>query len=286
MIALTGATGQLGRLVIDHLLTQVPAHDIVAVVRSAAKAADLAARGVSVREATYAEPIALQRAFTGIDRLLLISSSEIGQRTTQHQQVIASARQARVGGVIYTSLLRAATSPLSLAGEHLATEAILQASGVPAIILRNGWYTENHTASIPAALAHGVFVGSAGTGRISWAARTDYAAAAAAALTGRGGIEFGRTYELAGDTAHSLADLAAELSRQSGRTIPYQNLPEATYRDILLKAGLPAPLAGGLAAWDVDASNGALLDESRTLSRLIGRPTTPLAESIKQALGK
>lgn len=282
MIALTGATGHLGRLVISQLLQKVPAADIVAVVRDAAKATDLAASGIAVRAAAYTDPTALVRAFTGVDRLLLISSSEIGQRTAQHRNVIEAAKQAQVKLLIYTSLLHADTSPLSLAQEHRETEALIKSSGVPFIILRDGWYVENYTVSIPAAIAHGAFIGSAGTGRISWAARADYAAAAVAALTGR--AQAGQTYELAGDTACTLADLAAEISRQTGKTIPYQDLPETAFRDILLKVGLPAPLAAGLAAWDIDASRGALLDESRTLSRLIGRPTTPLAESVGQAL--
>lgn len=282
MIAITGATGQLGRLVLNQLLQKVPAAGLVAVVRDATKAADLAARGVAVRVAAYTDPGALARAFTGVDRLLLISSSEIGRRTDQHRNVIEAAKQANVKLLAYTSVLHADTSPLSLAPEHRETEALIKASRVPFVILRDGWYVENYTVSIPAALANGAFIGSAGTGRISWAARADYAAAAAAALTGH--AQAGQTYELAGDTAYTLADLAAEISRQTGKTIPYQDLPEPAFRDILLKAGLPEPLAAGLAAWDVDASRGALLDESRTLSRFIGRPTTPLAESVRQAL--
>lgn len=282
MIALTGATGQLGRLVLDQLLAQVPAASVVAIVRDAAKASDLAARGVTVRVAAYTDPAALARAFAGVERLLLISSNEIGQRAAQHRNVIAAAQQARVGLLIYTSILRADTSPINLAAEHLATEGAIQASGLPHIILRNGWYTENYTVSIAPAVSHGAFIGSAGNGRIAWAARADYAAAAVVVLTGR--AQTGKTYELAGDIPGTLADLAAEISRQTGKAIPYQDLPEAAYRDILLTVGLPPVFAAGIAAWDVDASRGALLDESHTLSRLIGRPTTTLAESVRQAL--
>ena len=282
MIAVTGATGQLGRLVINQLLLKVPAATVIAVVRDAAKASDLAARGITVRIAPYTDPAALTRAFAGVGQLLLISSNEIGQRAAQHRNVIEAAKQAGVKLLVYTSLLHADTTSLNLAPEHRETEAILKSSGVPFVILRNGWYTENYTASIPPAVANGAFIGSAGTGRISWAARADYAAAAVVALTG--GAQTGKTYELAGDTAGTLDELAAEISCQTGKTIPYQNLPEATYRDILLKVGLPPGLAAGLASWDVDVSRGAVLDESRTLSKLIGRPTTPLAESVKQAL--
>lgn len=282
MIAITGATGQLGRLVISQLLQKVPAAGLIAVVRDPAKASDLATRGVTVRAAAYGDPAALARAFTGIDQLLLISSSEIGQRAAQHRNAIVAAQQAGVKLLVYTSMLHADVSPMNLAPEHRETEAAIRTSGLPFVILRNGWYIENYLFSLPAALANGAFIGSAGNGRISWAVRADYAAAAVAALTGQ--AHAGQTYELAGDTAYTLADLAAEISRQTNRSIPYQDLPEAAFRDILLKAGLPAPFAAGFAAWDVDASHGALLDDSRTLSRLIGRPTTPLAESVKQAL--
>lgn len=282
MIAITAATGQLGRLVVTQLLEKIPARGIVAIVRNPAKAADLAARGVTVRQAAYTEPAALEQALVGVDRLLLISSNEIGQRTAQHQNVIAAAKRADVKLLIFTSLLHADTTTIDLAPEYTATEQAIKTSGLPHIILRNGWYAENYTASVGPAVANGAFLGSAGNGQISLAARADYASAAVAALTGR--AETGRTYELAGDSAVTLADLAAEISRQTGKAIPYRNLPEAEYAAILLKIGLPPIFAHGLARWDVDASRGALFDDSRELSRLIGHPTTPLAESVRQAL--
>lgn len=282
MIAITAATGQLGRLVVEQLLTQVSASQVVAVVRDPAKAEALAARGVTVRGASYDDLAALERAFVGIEKVLLISGNELGRRAPQHANVIAAARRAGARLIVYTSLLRAHASPLSLAPEHFATEQTLQQSGVPFIVLRNGWYHENYTASIAPALTHGALVGSAGQGRISSAARADYAAAAVAALTGR--AEGGRTYELAGDSAYTLTEFAAELSRQTGKTVPYVNLPEAQYADVLLKAGLPAPFAQAIASWDTGASQGALFDDQHELSRLIGRPTTPLADAIRTAL--
>lgn len=282
MIAITATTGQLGRLVLNELLAKVPASQVVAIVRNAAKASDLAARGVAVRTADYTDVAALTAAFAGVEKVLLISSNEIGQRAAQHRNVIAAAQRAGVKLLVYTSLLRADTSPLNLAAEHVASEGALKASGLPFIILRNGWYTENYTVSVPPAVANGAFLGSAGDGRISSAARADYAAAAVAALTGRAAV--GKTYELAGDTAYTLADLAAEISRQTGKAIPYRNLPEGDYRAILLKVGLPEGLAAGLASWDVDASRGALFDDGHQLSKLIGRPTTALSESVRQAL--
>lgn len=282
MIAITAATGHLGHLVITQLLEQVPASRVIAVVRNPAKAADLTSRGITLRQASYTEPAALEQAFAGVEKLLLISSSEIGQRVPQHLNVIEAAKRAGVKLVVYTSILRADTTPIDLGVEHLATEKALQASGLPHIILRNGWYTENYTGSVGPAVANGAFIGSAGDGRISLAARTDYAAAAVAALTGK--AQIGRTYELAGDTAVTLTELAAEISKQTGKTIPYRNLSEADYAAILLQIGLPPVFARGLARWDVDASHGALFDDGRQLSQLIGRPTTPLAESVRQAL--
>ncbi|MBO1020446.1 SDR family oxidoreductase [Methylobacterium sp. SD274] len=281
----TGASGHLGRLVIAALLERVPAGAVVAGVRSleSEAAQALRDRGVAVRVADYARPETLAEAFRGIERLLLISSSEVGRRVAQHGNVIAAAKAAGIGRLVYISLLHADTSPLSLAGEHRATEAAIAGSNLPATILRNGWYTENYTASIPGALAGGAFLGSAGDGRIASAARADFAAAAALVLAGDG--HDGRTYELAGDEAYTLADLAAELSRQTGRDIPYRDLPQADYAALLKGFGLPDVLADSLAAWDVDAAHGALFDEGRQLSTLIGRPTTPLSASIAAALG-
>ncbi|MDQ2103426.1 SDR family oxidoreductase [Azospirillum isscasi] len=278
-IAVTGATGQLGRLVIARLKETVPASGLVALARSPAKAADL---GVEVREADYGNPDALARALAGVDTLLLISSNEIGQRAAQHRNVIGAAKAAGVARIVYTSLLHADRSPLSLADEHRVTEEELKASGISFTILRNGWYTENHTGSVGAALAGGAFIGSAGDGRISSATRADYADAAVAVLTGTG--HEGKTYELAGDTAVTLGDLAAEISRQSGKDIPYRNLPEADYAAILAGFGLPDAFAKGIASWDVDASKGALFDDGRQLSTLIGRPTTPLSAAVAAAL--
>lgn len=282
MIVVTGATGQLGRLVIQNLLKTVPAAQIVAAVRSPQKAADLAALGVQVREADYTKPATLAAAFAGADKLLLVSSSEIGQRAAQHRAAIDAARAAGVKLVAYTSILRAPTSTLALAAEHVETEAMLRASGLPHVLLRNGWYTENYTGSVPAALAHGAVIGSAGAGRIAAAARADYAAAAAAVLLKDG--QAGKVYELAGDSAFTLAALAAEIARQSGKPVAYQDLPEAAYKAALVGFGLPEGFAALLAQSDVAASQGALFDDGHQLGALIGRPTTPLADSVAAAL--
>ncbi|UOA25672.1 SDR family oxidoreductase [Pseudosulfitobacter sp. DSM 107133] len=278
-LAVTGATGQLGRLVIAGLKDKMDAGDIVALVRSPEKAADL---GVAVRKADYDASETLAPALEGVDTLLLISGSEIGQRTAQHRAVIDAAKAAGVQNIVYTSLLAADTSPLSLAEEHRATEAMIKASGLTYTILRNGWYTENYTGSVPGAVQAGAFVGSAGDGRISSAARADYAAAAVAVLTA--GDHAGKTYELAGDSAYTLADLAAEISAQTGKTIPYQNLPQDEYAKILVSVGLPEGFAAALASFDVDASQGALFHDGKDLSTLIGRPTTPLSTAVSAAL--
>lgn len=285
MIVVTGATGQLGRLVIAQLLERgVPASGIVAAVRSPAKAADLAARGLQVREADYGKPETLAKAFAGAERVLLISSSELGQRLPQHLAVIEAARAAGVKQLAYTSLLHADRSPLGLAAEHRATEEAIVASGLPHVLLRNGWYTENYLASVSAALQHGVFIGAAGDGRIASATRADYAAAAAAVLTQP--IAGNRIVELAGDSAYTLAELVAEVNRQTGKMVAYQNLPQADFAAALVGAGLPKPFADLLADSDAGAAQGALFDGSGALSALIGRPSTPLAVALKAALSK
>ena len=279
IIAITGASGHLGRLVVPRLRAALPTTDIVALARSPEKAADL---GVAVRAADYDKPDTLDAALAGADTLLLISSSDIGRRVEQHTNVIAAAKGAGVKRIVYTSLLHADTSSLSLATEHVATEAALKDSGLVHTVLRNGWYSENHTASIPATLQAGFFAGSAGDGRISAATRADFADAAVAELAGEG--HDGKVYELAGDAPYTLSELAAELSRQVGREIPYRNLPPAEYAALLREAGISDAYAEAIAQFDVDASTGALFDDGRELSRLIGRPTTPLADAVAEAL--
>jgi NAD(P)H dehydrogenase (quinone) len=283
MFVITGATGQLGRLVIDRLLQKVPASQIVAAVRSPEKAADLVARGIQVRQADYSQPATLDSAFTGAEKVLLISSSEVGQRVAQHQAVIDAAKKAGVKLLAYTSVLHADTSLLGLAEEHRQTETALAASGVPGVILRNGWYNENYTAGIPGDLAHGAHFGSAGEGRISSAARADYADAAVAVLTS-GDDQAGRVYELAGDTSYSLGEFAAEVSRHAGKPVSYTDLPEAEYKAALLQAGLPEFVAELLANSDAAAAKGALFDDGHQLSKLTGRATTPLSVSVTAAL--
>jgi NAD(P)H dehydrogenase (quinone) len=271
--------GELGRLVVSKLKARAATTDLVALVRSPAKVTDL---GVATRQTDYTKPAVLDHAFVGIDLLLLISASELGQRVARHHNVIEAAKKAKVKRIVYTSLLHADTSPLDLADEHRATEGELKGSGIPFTILRNGWYTENYTSLIPHALAGGAFIGSAGDGKISSATRADYAEAAVVALTGQGHAS--KMYELAGDQAYTLRDLAAEISRQTGKTIPYKNMREADYAAALVAAGLPEPLAKAIAGWDIGASKGALFDDSHQLSTLIGRPTTPMSSAVADAL--
>ncbi|MTV36930.1 SDR family oxidoreductase [Duganella radicis] len=282
MIVVTAATGQLGRLVIAKLLNTTPAAQIVAAVRDPAKAADLAAQGVQVRRADYTDPASLDAAFAGAGKVLLISSNDLGNRVAQHRNAIDAAARAKVSLLAYTSVLHADRSTLSLAAEHRETEDAVRASGVPYSLLRNGWYVENYTGSLGAAVAHGALAGGAGEGRIAAAAREDYAEAAAAVLTKAGAVE--QVYELAGDTSFTLADLAAEVSRQTGKAIPFHNLSQEEYRGMLVNVGLPAPLAELIADSDAQAAKGALFDDSRTLGKLIGRPTISLADAVKAAL--
>lgn len=278
-IGVTGATGQLGRLVVESLKSKVSAETIVALVRNPEKAADL---GIEARAFDYTQAENLVASLKGIDKLLLISGNEVGQRLPQHLAVIDAAKQAGVKQLFYTSLLHADSSPLGLATEHLATEVAIKESGLTYTILRNGWYTENYTGSAKGAVGAGAFIGNAGDGKIASAARVDYAEAAAVVLAGEG--HEGKTYELAGDEAYTLTELAAEISKQSGKTIPYNNLTEAEYAGILKSFGLPDGLAEMLANSDTGASKGGLFDDSKVLSELIGRPTTSLAKVLADAL--
>lgn len=282
-IAITGASGQLGQLVIDALLTQVPASRIIATARKPEKLQHLAAKGVEIREADYDRPETLERAFAGVDTLLLISASEVGKRVPQHKAVVDAAKRAGVKLLGYTSLLNADTSPLGLAEEHRQTEAAIKESGLPSVILRNGWYSENYDGVIPSAVQHQAVLGSAGEGRIAMASRADYAAAAAAVLTSDED-QAGRVYELAGDQGYTLAELAAEIARQSGQEVAYQDMPQEAYKQVLLGIGLPEPVADMLADSDVGASQGGLYHGGRQLSALTGRPTITLEESVARAL--
>lgn len=282
MIAITGATGQLGLLVIDNLLKTVAAHQLVAIVRNPAKARALSDQGIVVRQGDYTDEAALKSALQGVEKLLLISGSEVGQRAVQHRNVINAAKAAGVKFIAYTSLLHADKSPLGLHVEHVETEKMLAESGITYTLLRNGWYTENYLASAPPAIEHGVFIGAAGDGKIASATRADYAAAAAKVMSEDG--HAGKVYELAGDNAWTLSELAAELGKQSGKNVRYQNLSEADFAAALKSVGLPAGLAEMLADSDVGASKGGLFDDSRTLSKLLQRPTTPLSDSVKSIL--
>lgn len=274
-IAITGATGQLGRLAIAALKARGATP--IALARNPAKAADL---GVEVRAFDYtsADPAALK----GVETLVLISSNDFNDRAGQHSKALQAAKAAGVKHVIYTSILKGDASPLMLAEDHKTTEAALRASGLAHTVLRNGWYTENFTGSLGAAVAHGAMIGSNGTGRVHGAPRKDYAEAIAVVATDP--AHQGKVYELAGDTGFTMAEMAAEVSRQLGKDIPYNALPAETYAGILQGFGLPAGFALALADSDLQAAAGALADDSRSLSRLIGRPTTPMAETVRAAL--
>ncbi|HEX7872929.1 MAG TPA: SDR family oxidoreductase [Sphingobium sp.] len=278
MYAVTGASGQLGRLVIETLLTQIEPGQIVALVRDPTKVAEFANKGVVVRAFDYNDGATLASALEGVDRLLLISSNEVGQREAQHRAVIDAARAAGVGFIAYTSILDADRSPLGLAIEHRATEAAIVESRLPYAFLRNGWYTENYTMNAVGEVAHGAVIGSTADGKISAAGRSDYAAAAAAVLVSR--QETNQIYELAGDESFTLADYAATLSKVSGKAVSYVYMAETEYRAALEGIGLPEPLAAMLAESSATAAGGALFEQGRTLSTLIGRPTLSLEAAV------
>ncbi|MGW8063532.1 SDR family oxidoreductase [Streptomyces ziwulingensis] len=280
-IVITGATGHLGRHVVRQLLEKVPADQVTAVVRDRDKAADLAARGVRPAVADYNSPETFDGLFAAGDRVLLISGNEFDKgRVQQHTVVIEAAKKAGVALLAYTSAPSSLTA--ALADDHRATEDVLVGSGLPYVLLRNGWYHENYTEQLAPVLEHGAVVQAAGEGRVSSAARADYAAAAVAVLTGEGHAN--TAYELGGDEAWSFAEYAAELSRQTGKEIAYTPVSTDAYTGILTGAGLPGPLAAVLAGVDGAIEKGELVVSTGDLSRLTGRPTTPLAEAVSAAL--
>ncbi|MGV9266246.1 SDR family oxidoreductase [Kitasatospora sp. NPDC003701] len=285
MYVVTGATGQLGRLVVEGLLAKVPAGEVAVAVRSAEKAADLAARGVTVHVVDYDRPESLASAFAAGDRVLLISGSEVGRRIPQHTAVVEAARAAGVALLAYTSAPGAAT--FRLADEHKATEAAIRESGLPFSFLRNGWYTENYLGDAAGTVARGVVVGSAGQGRVASAPRRDYADAAVAVLVGdgHGGGHENTVYELSGDAAWSLPELAAELAQASGKPVEHREVTPAEHRAVLVGAGLPEGFAEVLVDVDAGIARGELAGTPGDLAGLIGRPTVPLAESVRTALG-
>ncbi|UTT70060.1 SDR family oxidoreductase [Arthrobacter sp. DNA4] len=281
-IVVTGATGQLGRHVLEALLERgVLTEDIVAAGRSVEKLADFAARGVHVQPMDYADAASVQAALKGAKRVLLISGSEVGQRVDQHRTVIEAAKAEGVELLAYTSIANADTTAMLLADEHKTTEALLRESGVPFVLLRNGWYLENYTEQLPGTLAQGAVAGSAGDGKVSGASRADYAHAAAAVLVADD--QAGKVYELGGDDAFSMADLASEISAATGKSISYNNLPAGEYAGLLASVGVPEAFAEILADSDLGIARGDLLVSTGDLRRLIGRPTTSLGQAVRAA---
>ncbi|WP_339111997.1 NmrA family NAD(P)-binding protein [Thioclava sp. GXIMD2076] len=278
----TGASGQLGSAVLEQLSTRVAKSDITALVRREAAATALAAQSYGTAVASYDDVEALTAAFKGVDRLLLISGSEVGQRARQHGNVVAAAKAAGVGFIAYTSLLQATVSPMILAVEHKATEEALAASGIPYALLRNGWYSENMLGGLDYAVEHSAMIGASGEGRYASAPRADYAEAAAIVLAG--GDHAGKVYELAGDAGYTGAELAAMVAKASGKPVAYADLPPAEYKAALVGAGIPDGFADVLVDSSVRAGEGWLDDQSKTLSGLLGRPTEPMAETVRKAL--
>jgi len=283
-IVVTAATGQFGRLVVENLLERgVPAAGIAAVVRTPSKAADLAARGVEIREGDYENPETLVKAFAGADKLLFVSSSGPHEdRIRQHRNVVAAAKEAGVGQIQYTSITDADTNPLNLAEVHKITEEAIAEAGIPAVLLRNGWYFENRTGGLAGAVEAGAIPGSARDGRIAFASRADLAEAAAVTLSSEGHV--GKVYELTGDAAWSVADLAAETALQSGKEVVYADLPAEKHAELLAGFGLPGFLVELIVDADANFAEGALAKPTGDLSGLLGRPTTTLAEAVSAAL--
>ncbi|MCI5112828.1 MAG: SDR family oxidoreductase [Marivita sp.] len=278
-IAISGASGQLGRIAVQALKSHVDAGSIIALARDTAKVADL---GVETRAFDYTKPETLQVALLGVDVLALVSSSDFADRVGQHENVITAAQAAGVGRIIYTSILKADQSPLLIARDHRKTEEILTNSGITYTILRNPWYFENWTASLPIAVEQGAMIGATGDGKTTPATRQDLGEALAAVAAGNGHDNM--IYELGADTAITLNDMAAALSRHVGRAIPYNDLPKDSYAGILASVGLPEGFAAVIADAEAGIPEGWLSTDSGDLSRLIGRPTTTLDAAVAEAL--
>lgn len=285
MLVVTGATGQFGRLAVEALLRRgVPAAQLAVAVRDPGKAGELADRGITVRVADYDRPETLAPAFADAEKLLFVSANGPDDlRIGRHAAVVDAAARAGAGLVAYTSVVGADTNPLGLARVHRETEARLLAAGLPTVLLRNGWYTENYTAGLADSVRRGAIVGAAGRGRIASATRADMAEAAAAVLTA-GDDQAGKVYELTGAVAWTLDDLAAEAAAVSGTAVGYTDLPAAQYAEILTDAGLPGFLVDLLVDSEVQIAQGALATVTPDLTRLLGRPATPLRESVAAAL--
>lgn len=280
-IGITGATGHLGRLVVEKLKSKIPSEDIVALVRSVDKAGDM---GISARAFGYEKPETLADELTGIDTLFFISANRLNDRVSLHKNVVNAVKNSKIKWIVYTSLLHADTTSLGLGEDHRQTEQLIKETGIPFTFLRNGWYTENYAGSIDGAINGGAFIGCAGNGKVSGAAREDYADAAVAVLTGTG--HESKTYELAGDGYFTLADFAKEISNSAGKNIPYMNLDEKDYAEALMKMGLPKDVANAIAGWDTGAAKNDLFDDSHTLSRLTGKPTRPFGVTVKEFVEK
>ena len=279
--AVTGATGKLGRLVLDELLQQANPGDIVALARDPSALSGYAQKGIDVRQADYDDPAGLKAALAGVDRVLLISGNAVGQRERQHGAVIEAAKQAGVSYLAYTSILNAQDSRLALAGEHALTEKLLEKSGLNYDVLRMPWYSENYTGALGPSIEHGAIYGATGEGRLSTAPRADLAAGAVGALLRSPG---GKTYELAGDESWTMNEFADEVARQAGKPVKYVNQSESDYAKTLEGVGLPPPVASMLASTSYLAGEGELYSDSKDLSTLSGRPTTPIKETIAAAL--
>jgi NAD(P)H dehydrogenase (quinone) len=280
--AVTGATGHLGRLAVEALLRRgVPASEVVATGRTPERLADLAEQGVLVRRADYDDPASLEQALSGVDRLLLVSGNELGQRARQHGAVLQAAAASGVGFVAYTSIPKADTSTLLLAEEHRATEELLAASGLSYALLRNSWYLENYTGQLPVYLEHGI-AGAAGEGRVSAALRAEYAEAAAVVVAAPE-EHTGRTYELGG-APFTMQQLAEVVSRAAGRPVTYTDLPVEAYTQVLVGAGMPEPVAAVYADGDRGVAGGELLVDSGDLERLLGRPAASLEDAVAAAV--
>ncbi|MDF2724002.1 MAG: hypothetical protein K0Q59_3677 [Paenibacillus sp.] len=281
-VLVTGATGKLGELVVEALLNKLPAGQIAVSVRDPKKAERWTAAGVEVRYGDFDDEASLEKAFAGIDRLLIISTADFQHRLRQHTTAIRAAKKANVGFIAYTSAPNAADSKLILAHDHRETENVLKSSGVPYSILRNNWYLENEAGSFHAVLNGAPWAIASGSGRVGWATRRDYAEAAANVLAGPG--HENTVYELSGEplTQEQLASIFAEAMN---REVQVVHMDDEAYGKMLLEVGMPEAVVPVFVDVQRGIRSGELAIESGDLLRLLGRPVTPLGDGIREMLG-
>lgn len=281
-LLVTGASGQLGRLVLDSLLAsgKSPA-SIIATTRDTAKLADYAAKGVIVRLADFDDAASLDAAFAGADKVLIISTDALdqpGKRLAQHKAAVAAAKEAGAKHILYTSMPQPDDSLVTFAPDHLGTEEAIKATGIPYTILRDGWYAENLFMSLPHALETGSWYTSTGEGRIAHITRADTAAAIAGAVLKAGNES--KTYTLTGTKSRTAEEIAAIVSAATGKPLKVVHVTDAQLAEGLKAAGLPEGFIPTIVSFDANTREGKIASVTSDAETLSGRKPTSFEDFV------